>query len=77
MSVAKTSSSNGVWGYAVLLGIGLGLSLTCLVTAAQLSTPPQLISTSSGLMIASRSIGAVIALAICKILLNCSLALSN
>lgn len=69
MATVKTSSSTAVWGYVILLGIGLGLSLTCLVTVAQLSAPPRLIATTSGLMIASRSIGGAIALAICKSIL--------
>jgi hypothetical protein len=42
MSTTTTGSNNAVWGYPVLLGCGLGVSLTALITAAQLSTPPEL-----------------------------------
>lgn len=42
MSTTQLGSNNAVWGYPVILGCGLGVSLTALVTAAQLSTPPEL-----------------------------------
>ncbi|UNI21280.1 hypothetical protein JDV02_007282 [Purpureocillium takamizusanense] len=63
-SKADRSTNNAVWGYAVPLGIGLGMSITTLVTIAQLSTPPGLIALASGLMISVRSIGATCGIAI-------------
>lgn len=66
MATATPGSSNAVWGYPVLLGIGLGACLIALLTVAQLSTPPELISTASGLMIGVRSLGGSIGLAICE-----------
>lgn len=66
MATTSPSSSNPVWGYPVFLGIGLGTCLCALVTVAQLSTPPELISITSGLMIGVRSLGGSIGLAICK-----------
>lgn len=51
-------------GFAPFFGIGLGTALNTLVTVAQLSTPPELISITSGLMIGTRSVGGTIALAI-------------
>jgi hypothetical protein len=42
MASTQLGSRYAVWGYPVLLGCGLGLSLTAIVTAAQLATPPDL-----------------------------------
>ena len=64
MAASNRSTSQPTWGYVVLLGLALGMTLTTLITAAQLSTPPQLISTASGLVISVRSLGGTIALAI-------------
>lgn len=72
MATTDLSSSAAVWGYPVFLGIGLGWSLTYLVTAAQLSAPPHLIAITSGIMLAVRSFGGPVALAICKDYLRCS-----
>lgn len=66
MAVTNLTSSDNVWGYPVLLGIGLGWSLTYLVAAAQLSAPPRLIAITSGILLAARSLGGSIGLAICK-----------
>ncbi len=68
MATATPGSSNPVWGYPIFLGIGLGICLCTLVTVAQLSTPHELISITSGLMIGMRSLGGSIGLAICKFL---------
>ena len=51
-------------GFTPFFGIGLGIALNTLVTTAQLSTPPELISLATGLMIGTRSVGGTIALAI-------------
>ena len=51
-------------GFTPFFGIGLGTALNTLVTVAQLSTPPELISTATGLMIGTRNVGGTIALAI-------------
>ncbi|OBT51158.1 hypothetical protein VE04_07968 [Pseudogymnoascus sp. 24MN13] len=64
MATAGPSSGDHVWGYPVFLGIGLGTCLCTLVTVAQLSTPRELIATTSGLMISVRSFGGSIGLAI-------------
>ncbi|KAK9417630.1 putative Major facilitator superfamily domain-containing protein [Seiridium unicorne] len=64
MATSNIGSSNAVWFYPVLLGTALGMTLTTLVTAAQLSTPPDLISVASGLIISVRSLGGTVALAI-------------
>lgn len=66
MATANKGSSMAVWGYPVLLGWGLGMTLIALVTVAQLSTPPELIAIASGLIISVRSLGGTIGIAICK-----------
>lgn len=68
MASANLSSSSAVWGYPVFLGIGLGWSLTYLTAVAQLSTPPHLIAITSGILLAIRSFGGAIGLAICTYL---------
>lgn len=67
MAGTTLSSTKAVWGYPVFLGAGLGWSLTYLVAAAQLSTPPQLIAITSGILLAIRSLGGSVGLAICKL----------
>jgi MFS family permease len=66
MATANPGSSKAVWGYPVFLGMGLGICLCALVTAAQLSTPRELIAITSGLLISIRSLGGSIGLAICE-----------
>jgi MFS family permease len=66
MATATPGSSTAVWVYPIFLGIGLGVCLCALVTAAQLSTPRELIAITSGLMISVRSLGGSVGLAICK-----------
>ncbi|KAK4998652.1 hypothetical protein LTR66_002156 [Elasticomyces elasticus] len=69
MATATLSSGKAMWVYPVFLGIGLGVCLTTLVTAAQLSAPPALI----GLLISVRSFGGSIGLAIYNSILNSQL----
>lgn len=58
-ATAKESTPQAnFWGYMIFLGAGLGLLLTTLVVAAQLSTPPELIAVASGLVLSVRSLGA-------------------
>lgn len=64
MATTDASSSHLVWGYPVLLGFALGMTLTSLVTIAQLSTPPELIATASGLIISMRSLGGTIGICV-------------
>src|SRR2546423_6435174 len=65
----QTSNLN-IWGYPVFLGTGLGMCLSALLAVAQLSTPPQLIATASGLMISVRSLGGAVGLAIYDAVFN-------
>lgn len=64
------TSSNNIWGYPVFLGVGLGMCLSSLLAVGQLSTPPPLIATASGLMISVRSLGGAVGLAIYDALFN-------
>lgn len=64
MATTNRTTNMQTWGYPVLLGFALGMTLTTLVTVAQLSTPPQLIAIASGLIISVRSLGATIGIAI-------------
>jgi ABC-type iron transport system FetAB permease component len=64
MSRTDQSTDTPVWGYPVLLGFALGMTLTTLVTVAQLCTPPELISIASGLIISVRSLGGTIGISI-------------
>lgn len=66
MATATLSSSTLVWGYPVLMGWGLGTTITTLLTAAQLSIPQDLIALASGIMISFRSLGGTIGISICK-----------
>ncbi|KAK3934549.1 siderophore iron transporter [Diplogelasinospora grovesii] len=70
MANTNLNTNTPVWGYPVLLGAALGMTLTTLVTAAQLSTPPELISVASGLIISIRSLGGTVGLAIYNALFN-------
>ena len=64
MASLNLSTRKNTLGYAVFLGIGLGTALNALVVVAQLSTPRDLISTTTGLMIATRSFGGTVGLSI-------------
>lgn len=73
-AVAKLSTPEAnFWGYMVFLGAGLAFLLTTLVTAAQLSTPPDLIAITSGLMLAVRGLGASTGLTIFNAIFNAGL----
>ncbi|KAH7632551.1 major facilitator superfamily domain-containing protein [Sordaria sp. MPI-SDFR-AT-0083] len=70
MSTSGLGTNDAVWGYPVILGTSLGMSLVVLVTIAQLSTPPELIAIASGLVIGLRSLGGSVGLAIYNALFN-------
>ena len=64
MATAEVGSSTAVWVYPVIFGAGLGILLNTLMTTAQLTTPPELIASASGLIVSTRSIGASVGVAI-------------
>ncbi len=70
MATTTRYTNTPVWGYPVLLGTALGMTLTTLITVAQLSTPPELISIASGVIISVRSLGGTVGLAIYNALFN-------
>lgn len=69
-TATRSTPLANLWGYNVFIGMGLALSLNPLVVAAQLSTPPRLISTGTGLLIATRALGGSVGLAIFNALFN-------
>jgi hypothetical protein len=64
MATTDRNTNTPVWGYPVLLGFALGMTLTTLITVGQLSTPPELIAVASGLIISVRSLGGSVGIAI-------------
>ncbi|KAF6824041.1 siderophore iron transporter [Colletotrichum musicola] len=73
MATTNRASSDPVWFYPVLLGFALGMTLTTLITAAQLCIPPELIAIASGLIISVRSLGGTIGIAIYNVIFNDSM----
>ena len=58
------------YGYAIVGGAGFGCILTSALTAAQMATPRDQISLSSGLPTAARSLGAAVGIAINNAIFN-------
>lgn len=67
MATTNRDTNTPVWGYPIFLGAALGMTLTTLVTVAQLSIPPELIAVASGLIISVRSLGGTIGITICEL----------
>ncbi|OQV03057.1 hypothetical protein CLAIMM_08155 [Cladophialophora immunda] len=64
MATTTLNSDTSIWGFPVIFGLGIGFALSPLVAAAQFSAPPDLISTTSGLMATSRGVGVTMGTAI-------------
>lgn len=64
MASVNPSMRRNALGYTPFFGLALGTALNAIVTVAQLSTPPDLISITTGLMISTRSVGGTVGLAI-------------
>ncbi|SCV33614.1 related to potential drug facilitator PEP5 [Fusarium fujikuroi] len=73
MATLKPGQLAAMWGYTVFAGFGLGFGLVIAVTTGQISTPPGLIATTSGLILTSRSLGGSVALPVYTAILNSSL----
>lgn len=73
--MAGTNLYDGVnlWGYQIFLGIGVSGAIIGLITVAQLSIPPELISPGTGLMIATRAAGSAIGLVLFNAILDSTL----
>ncbi|KAF5987292.1 hypothetical protein FCOIX_995 [Fusarium coicis] len=63
-TVSKSTPQALIWIYPITLGLGLGVCMPALITAAHFATPRELIAITSGLMISIRSLGGSIGLAI-------------
>ncbi|KAJ5390454.1 uncharacterized protein N7496_001522 [Penicillium cataractarum] len=63
-TVTSHTSSNVFWGYPVICGMGIGVLLTNLTVITQMSTPPEMVSITTGILTATRSLGATVALAV-------------
>lgn len=72
-TITTNTSLTVLWGYPVFAGLGLGMILPIVMVAAQLGTPPELISITSGLMTSIRSVGSAIGLAINNAIIHNSL----
>ena len=74
MATVKTDAPQAnFWGFATIFGSGLATLLVSLVVAAQLSTPPELIAITSGLLVSVRSLGGSISLAVLNAIMNHSI----
>lgn len=74
MSTANPNTPpSALWCYPLLAGSGFGFVVPLIMVAGQLTTPWHLISLTSGLLIATRSLGGAVALAVSKPALNSAL----
>ncbi|KAL2204838.1 MFS general substrate transporter [Sarocladium strictum] len=73
MATSTRNTSLAVWFYPILMGWALGMTLTTLVTIAQISTPPDLIAIATGLMLSFRAVGGAIGLTCYHALFNAQL----
>lgn len=62
--MSKETTSSQIWTFPIFLGLGLGICLPSLVTAAHFATPQELVAIASGLMISLRSLGGSVGLAV-------------
>ena len=70
MASTNTSTVRQPWGYAVLYGFAIGVTLNILVVLAQLAVPPEFIATASGLMLGTRAAGGVVSIAAANAILH-------
>jgi MFS family permease len=70
MATATKGSSAAVWAYAIIFGIALGGTLCSIVALSQLSTPKDLLTIATGLIISVRSFGGSIGLPLCEYMLQ-------
>ncbi|GKZ22602.1 hypothetical protein AbraIFM66951_011485 [Aspergillus brasiliensis] len=74
MATIKLSSSvSHLWGITILAGLGLGLILNATMVVAQMATPSDMISVTTGFVSAVRAFGGSIGIAINNAILSSSL----
>lgn len=69
-TVTLSTPAVSFWWYGVFAGGGTGIVAPLIFVAAQISTPPELIALASALMIAARSLGGAVVLAITNAILH-------
>ncbi|EXJ67521.1 uncharacterized protein A1O5_09534 [Cladophialophora psammophila CBS 110553] len=74
MATADSSTPRpDYWIFSLILGISAAWMLPSIMVAAQMSTPPDLISETSGLLNAARAVGSTVGLAINNAIFNSAL----
>ncbi|KFX98665.1 hypothetical protein O988_04249 [Pseudogymnoascus sp. VKM F-3808] len=73
-TVTTNTPDANFWIYPIFAGAGVGLCLASLMTAAQFATPMELISTTTGLVLAVRNVGGTVGLAVYNAVYNHSIA---
>lgn len=73
MAATNLSSGQEIYGLVVLFGLALGAAIPIMVTVVQLSVPPELIATVTGLMLATRATGGTVGLAVYNAILNAAI----
>jgi MFS family permease len=69
-TITENTPQNVFWGYPVVCGMGIGVLLTNLTVITQMSTPPAMVAITTGILTATRSLGATVALAINSAIFN-------
>ncbi|KAK4500946.1 hypothetical protein PRZ48_006752 [Zasmidium cellare] len=70
LAATGLSDNTQLWGLGVFFGLALGTATPIVVTLVQLSVPAELISTVSGLVMATRAIGGTLGLAVFAAIFN-------
>ena len=70
MATSNLNTGNSIWCYGIFSGLGLGVSITALIVAVQLSTPPELIAPATALAIAARASGGSMGVAVYNAIFN-------
>jgi hypothetical protein len=69
-TVTTNTPDANFWVYPIFAGAGVGLCLASLMTAAQFATPMELISTTTGLVLAVQNVGGTVGLAVYNAVYN-------
>lgn len=69
-TITENTPKNVFWGYPVIGGIGIGVLLTNLTVITQMSTPQEMVAITTGILTATRSLGATVGLAVNSAIFN-------